>query len=60
MTNKICGLLGIITFTLFVGGLGHSIWQSTGFYAFPIIVAIVLVMAFAAFYGEIKSGSGKK
>lgn len=59
MIKIICGLLGMITFTLFVGGLGHSIWKSTGFFAFPTIVAIVLIMAYAAFYGEIKSDSDK-
>lgn len=57
MVNFICGSLGIITFALFVGGLAHSIWQSTGRFAFPIIVAIVLILAFAAFIGEIKSGT---
>lgn len=56
-TNLICGVLGIITFTLFVGGLAHSIWESTGRLAFPIIVAIVLGLAYAAFIGEIRSGT---
>jgi hypothetical protein len=56
MTNIICGLLAIITFTLFAGGLAQSIWQSTGRIAFPVIVAIVLIMAFAALIGELKSG----
>jgi ABC-type nitrate/sulfonate/bicarbonate transport system permease component len=57
MINFICGLLAIITFTLFVGGLGYSIWESTGFFAFPVIVAIVLTMAYAGFIGELKSGT---
>lgn len=56
MINKICGSLSFITFTLFAGGLAHSIWESTGRFAFPIIVAIVLTMAFAALIGELKSG----
>ncbi len=56
MVNIICGALGIITFSLFVGGLAHSIWESTGRFAFPVIVAIVLIMAFAALIGELKSG----
>lgn len=56
MTNIICGLLAIITFSLFVGGLAHSIWESTGFFAFPVIVTIVLIMAFAALIGELRSG----
>jgi len=56
MINIICGLLALITFTLFVGGLGYSIWESTGFFAFPTIVAIVLAMAYKGFYDEIKSG----
>ncbi|MGW8227691.1 MAG: hypothetical protein ACWGOW_02265 [Gammaproteobacteria bacterium] len=57
MINFFCGVLAIITFTLFVGGLGYSIWESTGFFAFPTIVAIVLAMAYAAFIGELKSGT---
>lgn len=57
--NIICALLGIITFTLFVGGLAQSIWESTARFGFPIIVAIVLGLAYAAVIGEIKSGSDK-
>jgi len=57
MVNFICGMLGMIVFTLFIGGLGYSIWESTGFFAFPVIVAIVLAMAYAAFIGELKSGT---
>jgi len=56
-TNLICGLLGIITLTLFIGGLAHSIWESTGRFAFPVIVAIVLGLAYAALIGELKSGT---
>ena len=57
MTNLICGLLSIITFSLFVGGLAHTIWESTGRFAFPVIVAIVLGLAYAALIGELKSGT---
>ncbi len=57
MTNLICGLLAIITFTMFIGGLGFSIWESTGRFAFPVIVTIILVMAYVAVIGEIKSGT---
>lgn len=57
MINFICGVLAIITFSLFVGGLGYSIWESTGRFAFPVLVAIVLGMAYAAFIGELKSGT---
>lgn len=57
MINFICGLLAVIIFSLFTGGLAYSIWENTESIAFPIIVAIVLVMAYVGFYEEVKSGA---
>jgi hypothetical protein len=57
MINFICGLLAMIIISLFIGGLAYSIWENTESIAFPIIVAIVLVMAYAGFVEEIKSGA---
>ena len=56
MINIICGVLAVITATLFLGGLGHSIWQNTASIAFPIIVFVVLIMAYKGFYDDVKSG----
>jgi hypothetical protein len=56
MINIICGLLAMIMITLFLGGLGHSIWDNTGSIAFPIIVILVLIMAYKGFIEEVKSG----
>jgi hypothetical protein len=46
----------MVILSLFIGGLAYSIWDNTESIAFPIIVAIVLVMAFVAFIDEIRSG----
>lgn len=56
MINLICGLLAMVLITLFLGGLGHSIWDNTGSIAFPIIVLLVLIMAYKGFIEELKSG----
>ena len=56
MINLICGLLAMVIITLFLGGLGHSIWDNTGSIAFPIIVLLVLIMAYKGFIEELKSG----
>ena len=56
MINFICGLLAMVILTMFIGGLAYSIWDNTGSIAFPIIVAIVLVMAYRGFIEEIRSG----
>lgn len=56
MINIISGLLAMIMISLFLGGLGYSIWENTESIAFPIIVAIVLGMAYKSFIDEIKSG----
>lgn len=57
MINFICGLIGVSILSLFIGGLAYSIWDNTGSIAFPIIVGIVLVMAFVGFIEEVKSGA---
>jgi len=56
MSNLICGLVAMVIITLFLGGLGHSIWDNTGSIAFPIIVLLVLIMAYKGFIEELKSG----
>jgi len=56
MINIICGLLAMVLITLFLGGLGHSIWENTGSIAFPVIVILVLGMVYKSFFDEIKSG----
>lgn len=55
MINKICGLLAMIVLSLFLGGLAYSIWENTESIAFPIIVAIVLIMAYVSFLDEVTS-----
>ncbi len=57
MINFICGLVAMVILTLFIGGLAYSIWDNTGSIVFPIIVAIVLVMAYRAFIEEIRHGA---
>ncbi|MCK4795085.1 MAG: hypothetical protein KAV87_65755 [Desulfobacteraceae bacterium] len=56
MINFICGLISVIIFSLFAGGLAYSIWDNTGSIAFPVIVALVLIMAYVGFSDEVKSG----
>lgn len=56
MNNIISGLLAMVLITLFLGGLGYSIWENTESIAFPVIVILVLGMAYKGFYDEIKSG----
>ncbi len=57
MINFICGLVAMVILSLFIGGLAYSIWDNTGSIAFPIIVAIVLVMAYRGFIEEIRHGA---
>lgn len=59
MINFFCGLLGTVVLSLFIGGLAYSIWDNTGSIAFPIIVALVLIMAYADFIQSLISGSNK-
>ena len=56
MINILCGSLAMVILSLFLGGLAYSIWDNAKFIAFPIIVAVVLLMAFVAFIDEIRSG----
>lgn len=56
MINFICGLIGMIILSLFIGGLAYSIWDNTGSIVFPIIVGLVLAMAYRGFIEEIISG----
>lgn len=59
MINILCGLFAVIMLSLFIGGLGVSIWTNTGSIAFPVIVVVVLIMAYVAFFQESRSGGGK-
>lgn len=56
MINVICGLFAMVIVTLFLGGLAYSIWENTESIAFPIIVGIVLTMAYVGFVEELRSG----
>ena len=60
MINLLCGLTAMIILSFFIGGLAYSIFENTDSIAFPVIVAIVLVMAYASLVEEIKSNSRKK
>ncbi len=55
MINLICGLVAMIIFSFFIGGLAYSIYDNTGSIAFPIIVAIVLLLAYASLIEELMS-----
>lgn len=56
MVNFLCGLFGMVVLTMFLGGLAYSIWDNTESIAFPIIVGVVLVMAYVSFFDELRSG----
>ena len=56
MSNIISAILSLIVITAFLGGLAYSIWENTESIAFPVIVAIILVMVYRSAYDEIKSG----
>jgi energy-converting hydrogenase Eha subunit C len=60
MINLMCGLTAMIIFSFFIGGLAYSIFENTGSIAFPIIVAIVLLLAYITLIEEIRSSSHKK
>ena len=55
MINMLCGLVAMAILTLFIGGLSFSIYENTDSLAFPIIVVIVLVMAYVSLYDELSS-----
>jgi len=54
--NVICGLLAMGGLTAFIGGLSYSIWQNTGSIAFPVIVGLVLILAYVSFIDELRKG----
>ena len=56
MVTFFSGLIAVIMLSLFAGGLAHSIWANTGSIAFPVIIAVVLIMAYVGFLQEVKSG----
>lgn len=55
MINLLCGLVAMAILTLFIGGLSFSIYENTDSIAFPMIVVIVLVMAYVSLYDELRS-----
>lgn len=57
MLNFFCGLFAVFILTLFLGGLAYSIWENTESIAFPVIVGVVLSMAYVGFIEELRSGS---
>jgi hypothetical protein len=54
MINMLCGLLAMAILTFFIGGLSISIYENTHSIAFPVIVVVVLLMAYLSFYDELK------
>ena len=56
MIRLVSGILAMALITLFLGGLAYSIWDNTDSIVFPIIVGIVLLMAYYAFVEELRSG----
>ncbi len=56
MINKICGAIAITAISLFLIGLAHSIWVNTESVAYPILSAIVLLLAYKSAYDEFFSG----
>ena len=55
MSNIISAILALGIITAFLGGLAYSIWDNTDDIAFPIIVAIILAMAYRSAYDELKN-----
>ncbi len=54
MGNIISAILSLAVITAFLGGLAYSIWENTEDIAFPVIVAIILAMAYRSAYDEFK------
>jgi hypothetical protein len=54
MINMLCGLLAMAILTFFIGGLSISIYENTHSIAFPVIVVVVLLMAYLSYYDELK------
>ena len=59
MVNKICALLSVSLLSAFLIGLAYSIEENTGSIAFPVMTAIVLLLAYKSCYDEL-TGSGSK
>jgi hypothetical protein len=59
MINMLCGLVAMLILTLFIGGLSLSIYENTDSIAFPVIVIIVLGMAYYSLYDELKAKKRK-
>ena len=55
MLNIICSLSGLVIVALFAGGLAHSIWNSTGDFAFPVITLFVLILIFIDFLDSVRA-----
>ena len=53
MINLLCGLVAMLILSLFAGGLAVSIYLNTDSIAFPIIVVIVLLMAYATWIEQV-------
>ncbi len=60
MINILCGLVAMVILTFFIGGLSFSIYENTGSFAFPVIVIIVLVMAYFSLFDEVRTKSRKR
>jgi len=56
MINIVCAAIGILGFSLFIGGLAYSIWDNTGSIAFPVIAVSVMLLAYKAAWDEFVSG----
>jgi len=56
MSNILSAILALTVITSLLVGLAYSIWENTDDIAFPVIVAIILVMIYKSAYDEIKSG----
>lgn len=56
MINIISAIISLSVITSLLLGLAYSIWENTDDIAFPVIVAIILVMIYKSAYDEIKSG----
>jgi hypothetical protein len=57
MVKMLCGVLAMVILSLFLGGLALSIYENTGSIAFPVIVVIVLLMAYVSLLDELRSKS---
>ena len=57
MSNILPAILSLGVITAFLGGLAYSIWENTEDIAFPIIVAVILAMAYRSAYDEFKESN---